>query len=175
MKITRLPVMARALATLVLVLFTASSNVATASGADDPNDPRVQALAATLGNNPATIFLHVRDNIGIEIYNGSLRGARGTLASKAGNSLDRASLTIALLRAANPSIEARYAQGTLGNTEATAIAARMFNDPSRVLGCDNPAPAFTGGFLSLVSEATITSGLNIEWAAAVRTPRWTPR
>lgn len=154
MKITRLPVMARALATLVVVLFTASSNVVTASGADDPNDSRVQALAATLGNNPATIFQHVRDNIGIEIYNGSLRGARGTLASKAGNSLDRASLTIALLRAANPSIEARYAQGTLGNTEATAIAARMFNDPSRVLGCDNPAPAFTGGFLSLVSEAT---------------------
>lgn len=39
MKITRLPVMARALATLVVVLFTASSNVVTASGADDPNDP----------------------------------------------------------------------------------------------------------------------------------------
>ena len=154
MKITRLPVVARALATLALVLFTASSNSAIAFGAEDPNDPRIQSLAASLSNNPAAIFEHVRDNIGIEIYTGSLRGARGALASKAGNSLDRASLTIALLRASNPSIEARYAQGTLGNTEATAIANRMFNDPSRVLGCDNPAPQFSGGFFSLVSEAT---------------------
>jgi len=154
MKIVRLPVLVRAFATAVLVLFAANSGVAMAGGADDPNDPRVQALAASLGNDPVAIFQHVRDNIGIEIYTGSLRGARGALASNAGNSLDRASLTVALLRAANPNIEARYVQGTLGNTEATAVAARMFSDPSRVLGCDNPAPQFIGGFFSLVSEAT---------------------
>ena len=74
----------------------------------DPADPRVAALATSLGNNPTAIFQHVRDNIGIEIYTGSLRGARGVLASKAGNALDRASLTIALLRAANPAIDAHY-------------------------------------------------------------------
>lgn len=108
----------------------------------DPSDPRVQALATSLGNNPTTIFQYVRDNVGIEIYTGSLRGARGTLASKAGNALDRASLTIALLRAANPNIEARYVQGTLGNGDSLTLVARMFADPSRILGCDNPAPVF---------------------------------
>ena len=106
----------------------------------DPADPRVAALATSLGNNPAAIFQHVRDNIGIEIYTGSLRGARGVLASRAGNSLDRASLTIALLRAANPAIEARYAQGTLASIDADTLVARMLGDPSRILGCFNPAP-----------------------------------
>ena len=60
-------------------------NLAHADPADS-NDPRVRALATSLGNNPTTIFQYVRDNIGIEVYTGSLRGARGTLASKAGNS-----------------------------------------------------------------------------------------
>ena len=33
----------------------------------DPTDPRVRALATSLGNNPTTIFQYVRDNIGIEV------------------------------------------------------------------------------------------------------------
>ncbi|MBP8298548.1 MAG: transglutaminase domain-containing protein, partial [Burkholderiales bacterium] len=66
----------------------------------DPADPRVQALAATLGSSPAQIHNYLRDQVGIDIYAGSLRGARGVLAGKSGNVLDRASLAIALLRAA---------------------------------------------------------------------------
>ncbi len=117
----------------------------------DPADPRVIALATSLGNSPTAIHQYVRDNIGIEIYVGSLRGARGVLASKAGNALDRASLTIALLRAANPAIDAHYVQGLLGNTEVTALIGRAFSDPSRILGCDNPAPGFNPA--NLVPEA----------------------
>ena len=102
------------------------------------------------------------------------------LASKAGNSLDRASLTIALLRASNPSIEARYAQGTLASPDADTLVARMLGDPSRILGCFNPAPlnnyvaqsteaanhywveyrvGFSGAFTALdTAFATATSG-----------------
>jgi hypothetical protein len=108
----------------------------------DPEDPRIVALASTLGSSPAAIHQYVRDNVGIELYTGSLRGARGTLASRAGNALDRASLTIALLRASVPGVDARYVQGTLGSTDAAAMVARMFTDPSRILGCENAAPQF---------------------------------
>jgi hypothetical protein len=117
----------------------------------DAADPRVIALANSLGNSPVAIYQYVRDNVGLEIYAGSLRGARGTLASKAGNPLDRASLLIALLKAANPAIEARYAQGMLSSTDATALVSRMFGDPSRIIGCDNPAPAFNAN--TLIAEA----------------------
>ena len=75
------------------------------------DDPFIIQKAQELGNNPVSIFNFVRDEIGYESYKGSLRGARGTLWSKAGNALDQASLLIALLRASN--IPARYVRGTL--------------------------------------------------------------
>src|SRR5262249_7178322 len=71
-------------------------------------DPYIVAKATELGHDPQQIFAFVRDEIGYESYKGSLRGARGTLWSKAGNALDKASLLIALLRASN--IPARYVQ-----------------------------------------------------------------
>jgi transglutaminase-like putative cysteine protease len=82
----------------------------------DSTDPFIVQKAQELGNNAAQIFAFVRDEIGYESYKGSLRGARGTLWSKAGNALDQASLLIALLRASN--IPARYVQGTLPNNLA---------------------------------------------------------
>ncbi len=140
MNVTPLPLGCTRFIRAVACLAAAICAFGAAADPADANDPRVQALATTLGNNPAAIHQYVRDNIGIEIYTGSLRGARGVLASKAGNALDRASLTIALLRAANPAIEARYVQGTLTTTDASTLVTRMFSDPSRILGCDNPAP-----------------------------------
>lgn len=140
MNVTPLPLYYARFVRAAAVLAVASCAFSAAADPADHSDIRVQALAATLGNSPTAIHQHVRDNVGIEIYAGSLRGARGTLASKAGNSLDRASLTIALLRAANANIEARYVQGTLSTSDASTLVARMFTDPSRILGCENPAP-----------------------------------
>ena len=96
-------------------------------------DPYIIQKAQELGNDPIQIFAFVRDEIGYESYKGSLRGARGTLWSKAGNSLDKASLMIALLRAAN--IPARYAQGTLSSTQAGELILSMFPALLRVVGC----------------------------------------
>ncbi len=89
--------------------------------------------AQELGNDPNAIFAFVRDDIGYESYRGSLRGARGTLWSNAGNALDQASLLIALLRASG--IPARYVQGTLSDPLAQELILSMFPNPTRVVGC----------------------------------------
>ncbi|MEI8571239.1 discoidin domain-containing protein [Methylomonas sp. WH-1] len=97
------------------------------------SDPYITQKAAELNHDPALIFAFVRDEIANEVYKGSLRGARGTLWSKAGNALDKASLMIALLRASN--IPARYAAATLPDDKAKQIINSMFKMPLNVVGC----------------------------------------
>jgi len=70
--------------------------------------------------------------VGYESYIGSLRGARGTLWSEAGNSLDEASLGIALLRGSG--IPARYAQGTLSDAQARQLILSMFPASFQAVG-----------------------------------------
>ncbi|MBC2731947.1 DUF6531 domain-containing protein, partial [Thiobacillus sp.] len=74
-------------------------------------NPEIRALAEKLGYSPVKIFQYVTNEIAFEPYFGSLKGAQGTLVSKAGNATDQASLLIALLRASN--IPARYVLGTI--------------------------------------------------------------
>jgi uncharacterized membrane protein len=102
------------------------------------SDPYVLNKAAELGHDPVTIFEFVRTEIGYESYEGSLRGARGTLWSKAGNALDQASLLIALLRASG--IPARYVRGTLNTAQAQELILSMFPPVLRIVGCP-PADA----------------------------------
>lgn len=113
------------------------------SGAIDPNllsstldanveDPFIQATAAMYDQDPAQIFQFLTQDIGYESYTGSLRGSRGTLWSEAGNSLDEASLGVALLRASG--IPARYAHGTLSDPLAQELILSMFPEPQRIVG-----------------------------------------
>lgn len=69
----------------------------------------IRDLAESLSFSPVRIFQYVTDQIKFEPYYGSLKGAVGTLHSKAGNATDHASLLVALLRASN--IPARYVKG----------------------------------------------------------------
>lgn len=69
------------------------------------------AKAEELENDPLKIYTWVRNNIEFIPSYGSIQGAEYTLQSGKGNAFDTASLTIALLRAAN--IPARYAYGTV--------------------------------------------------------------
>ncbi len=57
----------------------------------------VDALAESLGSDPATAYQFVRDHIAFDPYAGVLRGADGALAARAANSWDRALLLRALL------------------------------------------------------------------------------
>ncbi len=95
------------------------------------NDEYVVEKAAELGNDASTIFTYVR-SLGFESYIGSLRGARGTLWSEAGNSMDQASLLIALLRASG--VPAAYRHGDLEMPLRRQLILSMFPQPQGVIG-----------------------------------------
>jgi hypothetical protein len=92
----------------------------------DYYDEYMVQKASELGNNWEEIFAYVRSLV-YESYKGSLRGTRGTLWSEAGNSLDQASLLIAMLRGSG--IPARYRHGTLSVARAQELILSMFHEP----------------------------------------------
>jgi transglutaminase-like putative cysteine protease len=98
----------------------------------DTNDPYIQEEAAALDYNAQNIFNFLRTQIGYNAYEGSLRGARGTLWSSAGNALDVASLGVALLRASG--IQAQYVEGTLSETQAQTLILSMFLSSYQTVG-----------------------------------------
>jgi hypothetical protein len=95
-------------------------------------DPFILAKAAELNQDATEIFHYLTHEVGYGSYVGSLRGARGTLWSSAGNALDEASLGIALLRSSG--IPARYAQGTLPDNLAQELILSMFPESFQVVG-----------------------------------------
>lgn len=88
-------------------------------------DRFVRAKLADVGVGVDAAYAFVRDHIQFEAYTGLLRGARGTLWSEAGNSLDQASLLRALLEAQG--IQAKYVRGTLAETDARELIHSMFD------------------------------------------------
>ncbi len=96
----------------------------------DPSDEYVSRFAGSLCT-PNQAFEAVR-TLGYEAYRGSLRGARGTLWSQAGNSLDKSSLLIATLRANGT--PARYQHGTLSDERARELILSMFPTTGGVVG-----------------------------------------
>lgn len=121
----------------------------------DSKDHFIVAKAGALKNNAASIFAFVRDEIRNEVYVGSLRGARGTLWSGAGNSLDKANLLIALLRAS--CIPARYAQGSLSGSNAGELILSMFPASFRLAGIvpDSAQTADPANNVELLSEVAL--------------------
>src|SRR5205823_6987686 len=95
-------------------------------------DPFVQEQAAKLRYDPQAIFDYLNTQVGYESYSGSLRGARGTLWSAAGNSLDEASLGVALMRASG--IPAQYEAGTLNKSQAQQLILSMFPASYQTVG-----------------------------------------
>jgi transglutaminase-like putative cysteine protease len=88
----------------------------------------IQQLANSLGKNPVQIFEYVRNNFEYEPTYGSIKGAQGTLWSKAGNDFDLASLLIALLRTSG--IPARYEYGTVELPIDKAMSWVGIDDPT---------------------------------------------
>ena len=98
----------------------------------DTNDPFIQEEAAKLNYDPTQIFNFVHTQIVYNSYLGSVRGARGTLWSNAGNALDVASLGVALMRASG--IPAQYVSGTLSQSQAQALILSMFPPSYQTVG-----------------------------------------
>ena len=95
-------------------------------------DPYVQEEAAKLNYDPNQIFNFLHTQIGYNSYLGSVRGARGTLWSSAGNALDVASLGVALMRASG--IPAQYVSGTLSYQQAQTLILSMFPAQYQTIG-----------------------------------------
>ena len=84
--------------------------------------------------DPETIVDWVRNNVYFEQYLGLLRGAQGTLMSRAGNSLDQAILLQKLLRDAG--YETQIARGSLSDEQAQLLIQQMtvLREPEPVFG-----------------------------------------
>lgn len=82
-----------------------------AAGADAALSPAVLAQAASLGHDYIAISDFVRTQVRTQWYAGAQKGADETLATRAGNDVDQASLLIALLRASKA--PARYVTGVV--------------------------------------------------------------
>ncbi|MEO6809308.1 MAG: transglutaminase domain-containing protein, partial [Isosphaeraceae bacterium] len=95
-------------------------------------DPFVQEEAAKLSYDPQAIFNYLHTQVGYNSYTGSVRGARGTLWSSAGNALDVASLGVALMRASG--VPAQYVQGTLSQSQAQSLILSMFPASYQTVG-----------------------------------------
>jgi hypothetical protein len=83
----------------------------------DPSDPL--AIIAEIGTDPEAITEWVGTHTRLVPYAGSLRGARGVLSDRSGNSLDRALALAALLSVAGEDV--RLARATLDEEQAKAL------------------------------------------------------
>ena len=102
----------------------------------DSEDPFIQEKAAELDYDSQRIFDFLRNDVGYNSYTGSLRGARGTLWSGAGNALDVASLGVALMRTSG--IPARYVSGTLSQQQTQELILSMFSENFQTVGFISP-------------------------------------
>ncbi len=93
-------------------------------------DDEIRALASSLDNTPIKIYEYMRNSFAYEPYWGSQKGAKRTLLEKAGNDVDLASLTMALLRASG--IHCRYVMGTIEMPIADAGKWIGVDDPTQI-------------------------------------------
>jgi hypothetical protein len=84
----------------------------------------LDALLDKLDYDPDQIIRFVSGEIAFEQYPGLLRGAKGTLMSRAGNALDQSVLLATLLKDAGA--DARILRGTLSPSDARRLLDRMF-------------------------------------------------
>jgi hypothetical protein len=114
-------------------------NGAPAQPAPDPID----TLASDLDYDLERIYRFVADEIGYEPYEGVLRGPRGTLRSRAGNSADKALLLASLLQASL--FDTRFVFGALDDATVDALLASATIDVAtareRALAALDDAPA----------------------------------
>ncbi|CAG0927925.1 hypothetical protein TFLX_00702 [Thermoflexales bacterium] len=104
--------------------------LATTSAAD-PYDADLLWYTSGFEHDPLAAFAAVQ-SFRTDLYPGALRGTRGTLWGEAGNSLDKASALIAMLRLAG--VPARYRHGTLSMPQAQTLIASLFPTANGVAG-----------------------------------------
>lgn len=100
--------------------------LAESTPAGSANSNPVSQMAATLGRDLKRIFTFVQREIRYEPYAGVLRGAKGTLLARAGNSVDQALLLSELLRASGTSVQ--FVTGALDPSSVNSLMATTVLD-----------------------------------------------
>src|SRR5208282_5356496 len=100
----------------------------------------MQAVIDKVGKDPQKLFEWVRDNTYFVPYRGLLRGDKGVLMDRLGNSLDHAMLLYAMLR--NIGQPVRLAHGALTEDQAQDVLSKV-----------RPFPSFKDGAGLASSEA----------------------
>lgn len=113
----------------------------------------LNALLARLDASPDAIIDFVTTAIAFEQYPGSLRGAQGTLMSRAGNALDQAVLLATLLKDAG--LEARIVEGRLARADAARLVRSMFDPRDRATS----ATGFDAGLMDSLAALGARAGL----------------
>jgi hypothetical protein len=96
----------------------------------------LEALLESTDYEVDRIIGFVKEEIGFEQYPGTLRGAEGTLMSRAGNSLDQSVLLARLLRDAG--VDARIARAQLSEAQARELLQEMRRARSRYPSIGSP-------------------------------------
>ena len=116
----------------------------------------VATKATELGPDVDRLYRFVRDDIRYQTYAGVLRGARGTLASRAGNAWDKSELLASLLRRHGRDV--RFARAHLTADRAASLVARMF-EPQR-------PPAGAGARDSTPRADALVQRIDARWRTA---------
>jgi hypothetical protein len=80
----------------------------------------LDALADSLAGDPAALNAFVRDNVGLDVYEGALRGPLGAWLNRAANPTDKLLLLAWLL--AKKGTQIQFVRGTLSDSERSQIA-----------------------------------------------------
>ena len=107
-----------------------------AQGLVPPAEYSLGALAAVLPSDPSALDTFVRDNIGVDLYDGVLRGALGTWLGRAGDPLDKLLLLAAVLRSKHVAFQ--FAHGTLSDAERAAVTVEAKGAPRYVVEPSDP-------------------------------------
>ncbi len=127
----------------------------------------VDALADSLPTSVDQVFGFVRDFISYEAYDGVLRGAEGTLLSRAGNSYDKSLLLAALLR--RKGFRVRFTSGHISDERVGVLVGQMF-EGSRPFGAapSEEAMAAAAGLSANDAQRAVRSLGNDKWGEQFR-------
>jgi hypothetical protein len=123
----------------------------------------VQWVVNHVGADPVKLFEWVRDQTAWVPYRGVLRGEAGVLMDRLGNSLDRALLLAALLKASGQPV--RLAHGTIAAAETPALLSKIRTVPQLNASLVSTA---AGGSSAPAPTTSRSAGDPLDEAAQIR-------
>ena len=109
----------------------------------------IKAIIQKVGTDPLKLFEWVRDETYLVPYRGVLRGDKGVLMDRLGNSIDRTMLLVALLRSVGQTVQLGH--GTLTEKQAKEVLERARPVPKDGIPALRPSRGMPEGVLQKVA------------------------